>query len=122
MPDPIRVAIVSGDLMFREILTLLFTGSGGLEVVACADDPQAAAPDREGDGGIDVVLVDAGYDPKLALTHVRAARDRWETAAAVVAGLDREDESVVEFVEAGGPASLLPNRPPPGLVPPLPEV
>src|SRR5205823_433719 len=107
MPAPIRVAIVSGDLMFREVLTVLFADRGDLEVVAGDADPQADAGDGPSEAGVDVVLIDAGYDPKLALTHVRAARERWAEAAAVVVGLEREDESVVEFVEAGAQAYIL---------------
>ena len=108
--------------MFRELLTLLFTNSGGLEVVACDAAPQAAGPDGEDASGHEVVLVAAGYDPKLALAHVRAARDRWGTAAAVVAGLDREDESVVEFLEAGAHAYVLQSASPEGLINALREV
>ena len=122
MPAPIRVAIVSGDRMFREVLTVLFAGSGGLEVVACDGDPVAAAANGETEEGIDVVLVDAGYDPKLALARIREARERWAEANAVVLGLDREDESVVDFVEAGAHAYVLQGASPEGLMTTVREV
>lgn len=122
MPAPIRVAIVSGDLMFRELLTLLFTGSGGLEVVAGDGDWQAFAREGPGDDSIDVVLIDAGYDLKLAMAQVRAAKERWVKAAAVVVGLEREDETVVDFVEAGACAYVLQSDSPEGLMTALREV
>ena len=108
--------------MFREVLTLLFTGSGGLEVVACDGDPQTAAQAGRSDEGVDVVLVDAGYDSRLALAHVRAAREHWAEAAAVVVGLEREDETLVELVEAGAHSYVLQNASSEGLVTALREV
>jgi DNA-binding NarL/FixJ family response regulator len=122
MPTPIRVAIVSGDRMFREVLTVLFAGSGGLEVIACDADPVAAATAGQAEDGIDVVLVDAGYDPKLALARIRAVRDRWAEAEAVVLGVEREDESVVDFVEAGAHSYVLQGASPEGLMSVVREV
>jgi DNA-binding NarL/FixJ family response regulator len=122
MPAPIRVAIVSGDFMFRELLTLLFTGSGGLEVMAGDGDWQAVTREGPGDDSIDVVLIDAGYDLKLAMAQVRAAKDRWVKAAAVVVGLEQEDETVVDFIEAGACAYVLQSDSPEGLMTALREV
>jgi DNA-binding NarL/FixJ family response regulator len=121
MPTAIRVAIVSGDLMFREVLTLLFTGSG-LNVVASDGDPKAAAVGETGDDGVDIVLIDAAYDPKLALARLRAVRDRWAEAEAVVLGVEQEDESVVEFVEAGAHSYVLQGTSPMGLLRTVREV
>lgn len=120
MPAPIRVAIVSGDLMFREVLSTLFAGSGGLEVATVAGDSQFLVDSRS-DDGVDLVLIDASYDPRLALAHVRAANDHWEEAVAVVVGLECEDESVVEFIEAGAHAYVLQNATPEGLMTALRE-
>jgi DNA-binding NarL/FixJ family response regulator len=114
------VAIVSGDLMFREVLTVLFTHHGGLEVAAFEGDLQTSV-DRQSEDGVDVVLIDAGDDPRLALARVRAAKDRWGDAAAVVVGLEREDESVVEFVEAGAHGYVLQSASPEGLMTALRE-
>ncbi len=111
---------------------MLFTAGGGMEVVACKGDLPAVGAGRQdndgqaGDGsagdGVDIVLVDAGYDPKIALAYVRAARERWAEAAAVVVGLEREDENVVEFVEAGAQAYVLQSDSPEGLMAALREV
>jgi len=115
MPAPIRVAIVSGDRLFRDVLTVLFAASGGLEVVAFDGDP-ASLMDGEGEETVDVVLIDTGYNPRLALTRIRAARDRWAEAEAVVLGVEHEDDGVVDFVEAGAHAYVLQNASPEGLV------
>jgi DNA-binding NarL/FixJ family response regulator len=115
MPVPIRVAILSGDRMFREVLTVLFAGGEGLEMIAFDGDPATLA-EGEGEEAIDVVLIDAGTDPKLALTRVHAARDRWAGAEAVILGVEREDDGVVDFVEAGAHAYVLQNASPEGLM------
>ncbi|MFY9825278.1 MAG: response regulator transcription factor [Thermoanaerobaculia bacterium] len=119
MPAPIRVAIVSGDRMFREVLTVLF-GSGGVEVIASADP--AALAEGTGEQDVDVVLIDAGYEPMLALTRVRAARDRWAAAEAVILGVEQEDDSLVDFVEAGAHSYVLQNASPEGLMSVVREV
>jgi DNA-binding NarL/FixJ family response regulator len=117
-----RVAIVSGDLMFREVLTVLFAGRGDLEVVAGDADPQAEAGDGQSEGSVDVVLIDAAYEPKLALARLRAVRDRWSAAEAIVLGVEREDERVVDFVEAGAHSYVLQGTSPEGLVSAVREV
>ena len=122
MPAPIRVSIVSGDRMFREVLTVLVSGNQGLEVVPFDGDPAAVVMEGESEEGVDVVLIDAGYDPKRALTRVRAVRDRWVAAETVVLGVEREDESVVDFVEAGAHSYVLQGTSPEGLLSVVREV
>lgn len=118
----IRVSIVSGDRMFREVLTVLVSGHEGLEVVPF-DVPEAAAEvEEESDGGVDVVLIDAAYDPKLALVRLRAVRDRWTAAEAIVLGVEQEDEGLVEFVEAGAHSYVLQGTSPEGLLSAVREV
>lgn len=124
MQTPIEVAILSEDRMLREVLTVLLTGYAGLRVAATAAteaDPAVVA--QEGSQArIDVVLIDTGYDPRGALGRVRAARDRWPEAKAVVLGLDHEDESVADYVEAGAHAYVLQSASPEGLVTVIREV
>ncbi|HEX4963461.1 MAG TPA: response regulator transcription factor [Thermoanaerobaculia bacterium] len=113
MPEPIRIAILSGDRMFREVLTLMLAGRVGLEVIAVAGEAEPANADP---CTVDVVLVDAASEPKLALSRVRAAWARFREAQTVVLGLAREDESVGEYVEAGAHAYVLQGASPEGLV------
>lgn len=122
MPATIRVSIVSGDRMFREVLTVLVSGNEGLEVVPYEVDPIRAEANGNSGEEVDVVLIDAGYDPRLALERIRAVRDRWETAETVVLGVAREDESVVDFVEAGAHSYVLQGTSPEGLLSAVREV
>jgi DNA-binding NarL/FixJ family response regulator len=121
MQTPIEVAILSEDRMLREVLTVLLAGCTGLRVAATEADPAVVA--QEGSQTrIDVVLIDTGYDPRGALGRVRAARDRWPEAKTVVLGLDHEDESVADYVEAGAHAYVLQSASPEGLVTVIREV
>lgn len=107
--------------MFREALTVLVSGSEGLEVVPF-DAAAAGVTEGEDEDGVDVVLIDAAYDPKLALARLRAVRDRWAAAEAVVLGVEQEDESVVDFVEAGAHSYVLQGTSPEGLLSVVREV
>jgi DNA-binding NarL/FixJ family response regulator len=119
MPTPIRVAIISGDRMFQEVLTVLVSGSAGMEVVPCEGDPgdpHNAATNGADGSGVDVVLVDAADDPKRARARLLAVKDRWAEAEAVVLGIEQEDESVVDFFEAGAHSYVLQGASPEGLI------
>jgi DNA-binding NarL/FixJ family response regulator len=121
MQPTIAVAILSEDRMFREVLVVLLAGSAGLQVAAAEIDPTVAM-ETGSQARIDVVLIDAGYDVRGALDRVRAARGRWPEAKAVVLGLDREDESVADFIEAGAHSYVLHSASPEDLVNVIREV
>ena len=94
--------------MLREVLEVELARCDGLEV---------AAGSREGsDGCVDVVLIDAGCDLPAALSRTWHARDRWPAAKLIVVGLEREDERVVDFIEAGAAAYVLQGSSPQQLV------
>ncbi len=103
MQPPIRVAVSSQERMLREVLEASLAGREGLEVVP-ADD------------GADVLLVDVGCDPSAALGYIWEARDRWPQARLIAVGLEREDESVVDFIEAGAGGYVLRGSSPDDLV------
>jgi two-component system NarL family response regulator len=106
MQPSIRVAVVSGDRIFREVLAASLAGCKGLEVIAAAGAPgELAADGRE--IGTDVVLIDAGSDLQPALAFTWETRERWPDAKLIAVGLDREDESIVDFVEAGAHGYIL---------------
>lgn len=89
---PITVAIVGGDRLFSEALAAMLAGYG-LSVVE--------APEAGQDRKIDVVLIDAQLDGEAAKARVKEMGETWREARIIVHGLDREDERVVDFVEAG---------------------
>jgi DNA-binding NarL/FixJ family response regulator len=110
MPPPIRIAVLSEDRMLREVLEGALARYDGLEVAAAS-----AAGERE-DGSVDVALIDAGRDLPAALSRTWQARDRWPAAKLIVVGLEREDESIVELIEAGAGGYVLQGSSPQQLV------
>ena len=94
--------------MFREALTASLSGYDGLEVTAASGDR------LEGEAG--VVLIDAAPDLQSALARTWEARERWPGAKLVVLGLDREDDGIVDFIEAGAQGYVLKGSSPDGLV------
>lgn len=95
----IRVTVVSGDRIFREVLAASLANLEGLEVSASPGPAQAL--DSDGQEDTDVVLIDAAYDRRQALDWTCGAAERWPEAKVIAVGIDREDASVVDFVEAG---------------------
>jgi len=107
MQPSIRVAVTSGDRMFREVLEASLVDHEGLEVVSGSSAI---------DGAVDVLLVDVGFNPPAALARVWEARARWPEAKVIAIGLEREDETVVELIEAGAGGYLLRDASPEDLV------
>jgi len=104
----VRVAILSEERMFREALTASLSGYEGLDVTAPSDDR------LEGEAG--VVLIDAAPNLQSALARTWEARERWPAAKLVILGLEREDEGIVDFVEAGAQGYVLKGSSPDDLV------
>jgi two-component system, NarL family, nitrate/nitrite response regulator NarL len=115
MQPSIRVAVVSEERMFREAVAVSLTSYEGLEVTAFSGDRTATAGE-DGAGVADVVLIDAAPDPQTALARTWEARERWPEAKLIALGLDREDETVVDFIEAGAQGYVLKGASPDGLV------
>jgi two-component system NarL family response regulator len=90
--------------MLREVLEASLTGREGLEVVP------------RDDGAVDVLLVDVGCDPSAALARTWEARDQWPQAKLIAVGLAREDERLVDLIEAGAGGYVLEGSSPEELV------
>lgn len=99
MRPPITVAVVGGDRLFSEALAAMLHGFG-LRVVDLRGGREKALEAGEA-REIDIVLIDAQLDGEAALALVKEIGERWREARIIVHGLHREDESVVDFVEAG---------------------
>ena len=112
MQPSIRVAVVSEERMFREALAASLSGYEGLEVTALPGDGISV----EGEEPSDIVLIDAASDFQVALLRTWEARERWPEAKLIALGLDREDDSVVDFIEAGAQGYVLKGASPDGLV------
>jgi DNA-binding NarL/FixJ family response regulator len=98
MRPAIRVTVLSQDRMLREVLEAALALREGLEAVAVSQAENEA---------VDVALIDAGRDRSAALALLWEARERWPAARLIVVGLEAEDESVVDFIEAGAGGYLL---------------
>ena len=81
----IRVTVVSGDRIFREVLAASLANLAGLEVSASpgpAQDP--GIDDQE---GTDIVLIDAACDRGQALDWTCGAAERWPEAKVIAVGI-----------------------------------
>lgn len=106
MQTTIDVVILSEDRLLREALADSLAARRGLRVMG----------EEASEGQSGVVLVDAGSDPRWALAQTWEARERWPDARLVVLGVDREDESLVDFIEAGAVGYVLRGASPEWLV------
>lgn len=108
MEPTISVIILGGDRVFAEALEAVLAAEEGLRL--------CPAPE-EGDGeDPSIVLIDASFDLEEALTLTWTARERFPEAQVMILGLEREDESVLELIEAGAAAYLLQSASPARLV------
>ena len=107
MEPTISVMILGGDRVFTEALEAVLAAEEGLRL--------CEAP-AEGDDPPSIILIDASFDPAEALSLTWSARERFPEAQVMILGLEREDESVLEFIEAGAAAYLLQSASPARLV------
>ena len=107
MAPTISVLILGGDRVFAEALEAVLAAEEGLRLYL-------ASP--EGEEPPSFVLIDASFNPAEALSLTWTARERFPEAQVMVLGLEREDESVLEFIEAGAAAYLLRSASPAQLI------
>jgi DNA-binding NarL/FixJ family response regulator len=104
---PTTVAVMSEDRMLREVLEASLAAREGLQVLA--EGP-------EGNGAVDVVVIDAGFNPVSALARTWEAPERWPGAKVIAVGFEREDETLLDFIEAGAGGYVLKGSSPEDLV------
>jgi two-component system, NarL family, nitrate/nitrite response regulator NarL len=109
----IAVMILGGDRVFAEALEAVLAAEEGLRLRAAS--ASAPAPSDTDDPPA-IILIDASFDPAGALALTWSARERFPEAQVVILGLQREDESVLEFIEAGAAAYLLQSASPAQLI------
>ncbi|HVT60556.1 MAG TPA: response regulator transcription factor [Thermoanaerobaculia bacterium] len=107
MEPSITILIVSDDRLFADAVAALVAERADLRLL----DGDAGA-----DGRADVVLVDAAADRAPALARTAQARDRHAEAKLLVLGIEREDEDLVDFIEAGAQGYVLQSTSPADLV------
>jgi DNA-binding NarL/FixJ family response regulator len=103
----ISVMILGGDRVFAEALETVLAPEEGLRLCTAA---------VEGEDPPSIVLIDASFNEMEALSLTWSARERFPEAQVMILGLEREDESVLDFIEAGAAAYLLKSASPAQLV------
>lgn len=98
---PLSIKVVSQDRLFADVLAASFADRSGFRVVASETDAQGAEEPP------DVLLMDAAGDREAALARLWALREQWPEAKVVLLAIEREDDGVVDFVEAGACAYVL---------------
>lgn len=110
MEPIISVMILGGDRVFAEALEAVLAAEEGLHLRAAPVAPS------DTDDPPTIILIDASFDPVAALSLTWSARERFPEAQIMILGLQREDESVLEFIEAGAAAYLLQSASPAQLI------
>ena len=109
MEPTISVMILGGDRVFAEALEAVLAVEEGLRLCSAPAEGNSEDPPS-------IVLIDASFDPEEALALTWTARERFPEAQVMIIGVEREDESVLEFIEAGAAAYLLQSASPARLV------
>ncbi|HXO26185.1 MAG TPA: response regulator transcription factor [Thermoanaerobaculia bacterium] len=113
MSSPIGVFIVSRNRLFADALALLLNKREELTVTGTSADPETVAARSN------VLLIDATGDDREvsgALARLRSICERADACKALVLGLPREDERLIDFIEAGAQAYVLRGTSPADLV------
>ena len=98
MAPTISVLILGSDRVFADALEAVLAAEEGFRLSSVPLDGEELPA---------IILIDASFAPADALVLTWTARERFPEAQVMVLGLEREDESVLEFIEAGAAAYLL---------------
>jgi len=115
MRAAISIMVLSSDRIFADALRLVLSGEVDLRVVA----PQVLGDGADAEtmlAEVDVILIDATADRGAALAATAFMRERCESADLLVLGLGREDESLLDFVQAGATGYVLQDASPAKLI------
>jgi len=97
----VSLMIVSHDRLFADALTVSLSASEILQVQRVQPEDGAPWPT------VDVILIDATSHPERALARLPSLRERLPASKLVVLGLAKEDERIVDFIEAGADGYVL---------------
>jgi DNA-binding NarL/FixJ family response regulator len=95
--------VLSEDRLFASAVEMLLSRQEDLRVIAAAEE-RAEAPD--------VVMIEAAWSGGKALQRTAAIRSTLARSQVIVFGLEQEDESVIDFIEAGAVSYVLRSAPP----------
>ena len=100
---PTSVMVLSEDRLFASAVEMLLSRQEDLRVIAASESAEAVP---------DVVMIEAAWSGGKALQRTAAIRSAMASAQVIVFGLEQEDESVIDFIEAGAVAYVLKSAPP----------
>ncbi|HWM89266.1 MAG TPA: response regulator transcription factor [Thermoanaerobaculia bacterium] len=103
MPPPISVLVLSSDQLFADAIAVSLSRQPDLRTVAVSGEP------------VDIVLIDASSNAGEALDRLWKLREGLADAKPIVLGLEQEDETLLEFIEAGVRGYVLRSATPAGL-------
>ncbi|HEV7519247.1 MAG TPA: DNA-binding response regulator, partial [Thermoanaerobaculia bacterium] len=105
---PVGLMIVGQDRLLVEAVVAWLAARPDFRVIDPAGGAaSAAAATAEASRGVEVVLIDASRGRDEALAAAWRVGEELPGAKLLVFGLDREDEEVLDFVEAGALGYLL---------------
>jgi two-component system NarL family response regulator len=94
--------VLSEDRLFANAVEMLVSRQEDLRVIAVSESAEAP----------DVVMIEAAWSGGKALQRTAAIRSALASSQVIVFGLEQEDESVIDFIEAGAVAYVLKSAPP----------
>jgi DNA-binding NarL/FixJ family response regulator len=104
--EPIRVAVVDDQELFRRGLTMLLSVEHDIEVVGEADDG-VAATELAATATPDVVLMDVSMPKRSGIEACRAIKDVTPTAKIIMLTVSDEEADLYEAVKSGASGYLL---------------
>jgi len=113
MRTAISTMVLSSDRIFADALRVVLSGEADFLVVA----PEVLGGEAGAEPPpVDIILIDAAADRAAALAATSFMHERCESAHLLVLGLGCEDESVLDFVQAGARGYVLQDASLPVLV------
>jgi DNA-binding NarL/FixJ family response regulator len=103
----IRILLIEDNLLLREGIAAMLDGHDGFEVVAVAEDGDAAARLKESGRSPNVVLLDLGLAKSNSLELMGLLRAELPEIRVIAMDILPDQVDIVEFVEAGGAGFIL---------------
>jgi DNA-binding NarL/FixJ family response regulator len=102
-----RVLLIEDNRLLREGIAVMLEEHGDFEVIARAQDGDAARKLQAAGKAPDVVLLDLGLEKSNSLKLMAWLREALPKAKTIAMDILPEDVDVVEFVKAGGAGFIL---------------
>lgn len=105
----IRILLIEDNRLLREGIAAMLNGESDLEVVARAEDGDAACQLKILKKPPDVILLDLGLEKENSLSLMAVLQKEVPAARIIAMDIFPEQHDIVEFVKAGGSGFILKN-------------